>query len=120
MALLTLVAAFAPLATGMPLPGRIAGALLAIALGAIACRRLLRPRFDSLRLDGERVCMGSPDGKRLEGPLTGSPFVSPLFVGFRWHPSQRRLPASTGVFSEQMDAQDYRRLCAALRQGEPR
>jgi len=113
LSLLALVAAFA---NGLPLLVRIPIALLVVAMGARTIRRLVHPSINGLRIEGFRVCVRTASGPRHCGKLAGSPFVSPFYVGFRWREDDRMLPHSLGIFREQMDATDFRRLCATLRQ----
>lgn len=113
---LTVLALIAAFANDLPLIVRLALAAAVLALGGHALRRLLRPRVDALAVDGQSVRVRETSGARSSGELVGAPFVSPFYVGFRWRENSRRLPRSLGIFREQMDATDFRRLCAALRQ----
>ncbi|WP_376691023.1 YgfX family protein [Wenzhouxiangella sp. EGI_FJ10409] len=110
---LGLAAAFG---NGAPHYVQIAVALAIVVLGGLALLRLLRPPLAGLGIDGDNVHVRAASGDRASGALVGTPFVSPVYVGFRWHEKGRRLPRSLGVFREQMDRADFRRLCARLRQ----
>lgn len=113
---LGLVAAFL---NDLPLILQIPIALFVIGLGAHGIRRLLHPAASGLKVDGRRVRVRYRGGSQSTGSLTGTPFVSPVYVGLRWRPQGKRLPRSLGVFRGQMSEPDFRRLCAALRhQGE--
>lgn len=110
---LGLAAAFA---NGAPHYAQIAVALAVVVLGGLALLRLLRPPLAGLRIDADNVHVRAVSGDRASGALVGIPFVSPVYVGFRWQEKGRRLPRSLGLFREQMDREDFRRLCARLRQ----
>ena len=56
------------------------------------------------------------DGSSKSGTLNGTPFVSPIFVGFRWSPQSGRLPSVFGVFRGQMSAD---RLSPVVRHASP-
>lgn len=113
---LTLAGVAAPFATGLSLFLQLPVALAALAVGGVAIMRLVHPAIRSLKIDDSRIHIDYRSGSRSSGTLTGSPFVSPLYVGFRWRPADRRLPRSFGVFRGQMAGADFRRLCAVLRQ----
>lgn len=113
---LTLLGLAAAFANGLPLLVQIAIALLVIGLGSRSVFRLLRPVATGLAIDGERIHLRDRSGERSTGRLVGTPFVSPLYVGFRWRDRKRRLPRALGVFRGQLSEPDFRRLCARLRQ----
>lgn len=117
---LTLAAGAAPFATGLALPVQLVIALVTLALGGHAAARLLAPGIHALKIDGARVQVHHRTGTHSTGRLIGTPFVAPLYVGFRWRPDGRRGVRALGVFRDQMAASDYRRLCAALRQRDDR
>lgn len=112
---LGLVAAFA---NALPLIVQLPLAITVLALGGHALRGLLQPGVRALGIEGQSVRIQEASGARSSGTLVGVPFVSPVYVGLRWCANDRRLPRSLGIFREQMDAPDFRRLCAALRQRE--
>lgn len=117
LGLLGLVAAFA---NGLPLIVQLPLALAVCALAGHALWRLLQPRIVGFEVDGRQVRLRTASGARLGGDLVGLPFVSPFYVGLRWREEGRLRQRSLGIFREQMNATDFRRLCAILRQrGEP-
>lgn len=115
---LSLLACLAAFINGLPIFLQLFLALIVLAGGALAVRRLLWPEVAGLKVDGRRVRVRQASGDHaLTGELAGVPFVSPVYVGFRWRPDGARLPRSIGVFRAQLNAVDFRRLCAELRQG---
>lgn len=117
MAGLTLLGCLAVLASGLPIPAQLSLSPIAVVIGGLAIRRLIRPRIRGLRIAGATVVVHLGSKPEVSGRLVGLPFVSPLYVGFRWRPDGCRLPRSVGVFRSQMNEADFRRLCAELRQG---
>ncbi|NEZ03912.1 hypothetical protein G4Y73_07080 [Wenzhouxiangella sp. XN201] len=117
---LTLAGVAAPFATGLSLLIQLPAALVALAVGGHAIMRLVNPDFRSLKIDEAQIHVRDRSGSRSSGKLIGSPFVSPLYVGFRWRPAEKRLPHSVGIFRGQMAGSDFRRLSALLRQREGR
>lgn len=115
---LTLAGVAAPFATGLSLLIQLPAALVALVVGGHAIMRLVNPDIRSLKIDEARIHIRDRSGSRSSGKLIGSPFVSPLYVGFRWRPAEKRLPHSVGVFRGQMAESDFRRLSALLRQQE--
>lgn len=113
---LTLLGGVAVFANAMSFFLQLPLALLVLIGGSFSIRRLLQPPVRGIAVDGGGVrlrCAAAPSSK---GRLVGPPFVSPLYVGFRWRSSDAERPRSLGVFREQMNETDFRRLCAALRQ----
>ncbi len=93
-------------------------ALIVIVGGGVAVRRLLRPEVTGLNVEGRRIRVSqATDDRALTGELVGLPFVSPVYVGFRWRPDSAKLSRAIGVFRAQLSATDFRRLCAELRHG---
>lgn len=116
VALVTLLGILSAFNNALSLWVQLLIAGLVLAAGGVAVHRLLAPVAKGLRVQSREVRLRMPGGATLEGELQGSPFVSPLFVGFRWRPEGRRLAGSLGVFRGQMTGEDFRRLCVALRQ----
>lgn len=115
---LSLLACLAAFGNGSPYFVRLAMACLVAFLGGAVVLRLLRPRVGRLSVTGRRVRLDEPGRQPRTGEVVGLPFVSPLYVGFRWRPDATRLPRSVGLFREQLSESDFRRLCAELRQGD--
>lgn len=92
--------------------------LATLLLGFFATRRLLDPAVTSIRVDGLRMRVCDASGSRIDGSLSGVPFVSPFFIGIRCQVPGRRWPLTLGIFREQLDDRHYRRLCASLRQSD--
>lgn len=115
---LTLLGLAAAFANGLPLIVQLPIALLVVGLGSRSVFRLLRPVARGLAIDGERIQLRDRSGTRSTGKLSGTPFVSPLYVGFRWRDGKRRVPRALGVFRGQLSEPDFRKLCAMLRQQE--
>lgn len=113
---LTLLGLAAAFANGLPLALKLPIALLVIGLGSRSVVYLLRPFVTGLAVDGERIRVRDRSGGRSKGKLSGTPFVSPVYVGFRWRDGQRRLPRALGVFRGQLSDPDFRKLCVMLRQ----
>lgn len=120
VAALTLLACAAAWLNGLPAILQIPIAVGALALGTFTIRRLLNPAVRRLKVDGLRVRAQAVSGARHEGVVTNVPFVSPFFVGIRWRAPGMRLPRTIGIFREQLDRDDFRRLCATLRQQDER
>ena len=116
VSILTVLGVAAAFVNGVPHLIQIFIAILVLAVGGHAARRLLYPVVNAVRIEEEQVRIRFQDGSSKSGTLNGTPFVSPVFVGFRWSPQSGRLPSVFGVFRGQMSAEDYRRLCATLRQ----
>lgn len=112
---LTLATVAAAFAVALSLPWRVFIALIALAVGGLSLVNLLRPRWRRMRIDGDRIVLECRSGRRLTGLVSGRPFVSPVYIGLRWHGEGGRLPRPVGIFREQMRPDDYRRLCVALR-----
>ncbi|WP_181918761.1 hypothetical protein [Wenzhouxiangella sediminis] len=115
---LSLLACLAAFANGSPFFIRLFLACLVAVVGGFAVLRLLRPTVSGLTVTGRRVRLDRPGRQPRTGEVVGLPFVSPLYVGFRWRPDTTRLPRAVGLFREQMSESDFRRLCAELRQGD--
>ncbi len=113
---LTILGFAAAWLNGLALIVQIPIAVGTLALGGFAVDRLRRPTIKRIQVDGLRVRTEDASARRREGAVSGAPFVSPLFVGIRWRTPGRRLPRATGIFREQLHRDDFRRLCATLRQ----
>ncbi len=113
---LTLLGLAAAFGNGLPLVVQFPIALLVFGLGSRSVFRLLRPVTTSLSTDGEKIHLRDRSGGRSTGRLVGTPFVSPLYVGFRWREAKQSVPRAFGVFRGQLSEPDFRRLCAKLRQ----
>ena len=114
---LSLLACLAAFSNAMPIFLQSFLALLVLLGGGLAVRRLLRPEISGLEVVGRRIRVSRTTSSHvLSGELVGLPFVSPVYVGFRWRPEGARLPRSLGGFRAQLSATDFRRLCAELRQ----
>jgi len=116
VSILTVLGVAAAFVNGVPHLIQIFIAILVLAVGGHAARRLLYPIVKAVRIEQDQVHIRFHDGSSKSGTLRGTPFVSPVFVGFRWSPQSSRLPHALGIFRGQMSAADYRRLCATLRQ----
>ncbi|MDZ7789845.1 MAG: hypothetical protein U5L08_04985 [Xanthomonadales bacterium] len=116
VSVLTVLGVAAAFLNGVPTLIQIFIAISVVAFGGHAVRRLLFPAVSAVMVEGQQVRMRFHDGSSKSGTLNGTPFVSPVFVGFRWSPQSSRLPHALGIFRGQMSATDYRRLCATLRQ----
>lgn len=114
---LSLLACVAAFASGLPILLQTFLALAALVAGSLAVKRLLRPGIRSLKVEGRRLRVIKASGQAHAGQLLGLPFVSPVYVGFRWRPDRARLSSSIGIFRAQLKAADFRRLCSELRQG---
>lgn len=115
LACLTALAVLAAFTNGLILPLQVVIAVFAMVVGGHAAWRLLHPGLRRLRLDGNGLRLQFHSGDR-EGRLVGRPFVSPVYIGLRWKDDRLSLPRSCGIFRDQMGGEDFRRLCAALRQ----
>jgi hypothetical protein len=117
VAVISVLGCLAVLSSGLPAPNSLVLSALALVFGAIVATRRFRPGIVGLRVQGSIVLVTRASVAELPGRLVGLPFVSPVYVGFRWRPEGARLPRAVGVFRHQMKAADFRRLCAELRQG---
>lgn len=89
--------------------------LIIVGYSVYGIRRMLKPRWGRIAIDGDRVRAEDRSGRRISGRLVGQSFVSPVFVGLRWREEHSRLPRTVGIFREQVPEDDFRRLCVALR-----
>jgi hypothetical protein len=112
----SLLGGLAAFANGLPTSVRFVLLLLVLVAGAVAVGRLLHPRLAGLHVDDRGVRVRKAGEPSRLARVGGTPFVSPLYVGFRLRPAGERFPRSVGVFRGQMAEDDFRRLSVALRQ----
>ena len=104
------------LANDLPMPLKLTLAFLVLIGGGLAVRRLLQPALEGLSVNERGVRIRESGAVPVRGALLGKPFVSPVYVGFRWRLADGKWPRSFGIFRGQMREEDYRRLCVSLRQ----
>lgn len=103
--------------SGVPLPGRLALSLAASAYALAAIRNCLHPPIRQIRMDDGVLKIITASGQQRRLQLGKRSVVSRFFIGLPGRDGDSNRPIRLGLFADQLDRDDRRRLSAWLRAG---
>ncbi len=86
-----------------------------LAYTGLELRRVLHPRWCSVKIVDQVLLVTDKRGESCQVELRSAPFLSPIYIGINGRFSDSGRVVGIGIFRGQMPNQSYRRLSVGLR-----